>query len=594
MSGAGLVLDGLTRRFGAAVALDGLSVRIADGGIVGLVGPDGAGKSTLMRLVAGLLRPDAGRVTLDGRDCATEAEALRTAIAYMPQSRGLWTDLSVIENLRLIADLRGVPAGERSARIERMLDSTGLAPFRDRLAGRLSGGMAQKAALACALIRPPRLVLLDEPSVGVDPISRRELWALVRELAGDGVPVLWSTAYLDEAERCDRVLLLDRGRLIGDGAPGDFTGALEDRCLRLTVARDRRLSAQARAARDPALVDAVLRGGHLDLVLAEDAPAPDAAALAPDDPQARIEPRAPRFEDAFVAALAAARRPAAPASSPAPSDDGPPRAGAPRPAARERDGGEALAVDRLVKRFGDFTAVDGVSFSVGRGEIFGLIGPNGAGKSTIFKMLCGLLPPSDGAARVAGIALRDSPAAARGRIGYMAQAFSLYGRLSVRRNLDFFAGAYGLPRAEARRRRDRALAEFGLAEVAGSRAGALPPGYRQRLSLAAALMHDPEILFLDEPTSGVDPPTRREFWLRIAAMADRGVTVMVTTHFLDEADYCDRLAVIYRGRLLALETPDALKAGAATAERPEPDVEDAFVALIEESDRRAAGGRSAA
>jgi len=342
------------------------------------------------------------------------------------------------------------------------------------------------------------------------------------------------------------------------------------------------------------VIDAVLHGGRLDLVTAVGTDPPAASDLLPGGdgsaPAAGdVKPRAPRFEDAFVAALADSRR----RGSSAPRPDA-----ASRPAedvggpARPAEGKDetAIAARGLTRRFGSFTAVDDVTFSVGRGEVFGLLGPNGAGKSTIFKMLCGLLPPSGGEATVDGVDLRRSAAAARARLGYMAQHFSLYAGLTVRQNLDFFAGAYGLSRRHARDRQAALSAEFGLDKVAETPAGALPLGYKQRLSLAAAILHDPPILFLDEPTSGVDPLTRREFWLSIAAMADAGTTVLVTTHFMDEADYCDRLAVIYRGRLLALETPDGLKDRFAGDEAPRPSIEDAFVALIEESEAADGGG----
>lgn len=587
--GDAVVLDTVVMRYGKGPpALDGVSARLPRGRITGLVGPDGAGKSTLMRLIAGLIGARQGTVTVLGRPVPEEAEAVRARLGYMPQGGGLYTDLTVAENLTLFADLKTLPPGERQARFDRLLGFTGLAPFTGRPAGKLSGGMAQKLGLACALVRAPELLLLDEPSVGVDPISRRELWRMVRDLAGEGLAVVWSTAYLDEAERCDSVLMLDRGRLLGSGPPGDATEPLEGRCWSLEVGPQARRRAQATAYRTEGVIDAVLHGGRLDLVTAEGADPPAASDLLPEGDASApaagdVKPRAPRFEDAFVAALANSRRRGSNAPRPdaasRPAED----AGGPARPAEGQDE-TAIAARGLTRRFGSFTAVDDVTFSVGRGEVFGLLGPNGAGKSTIFKMLCGLLPPSGGEATVDGVDLRRSAAAARARLGYMAQHFSLYAGLTVSQNLDFFAGAYGLSRRHARDRQAALSAEFGLDEVAETPAGALPLGYKQRLSLAAAILHDPPILFLDEPTSGVDPLTRREFWLSIAAMADAGTTVLVTTHFMDEADYCDRLAVIYRGRLLALETPDGLKDRFAGDEAPRPSIEDAFVALIEESE----------
>jgi ABC-2 type transport system ATP-binding protein len=424
--------------------------------------------------------------------------------------------------------------------------------------------MKQKLGLACCLVARPRLLLLDEPSVGVDPVSRRELWRIVEGLAKEGVSVVWSTAYLDEAERCDEVLLLDAGKLIGVGTPGHFMAAVDGRSFLVTVAPVEKRTLQRTLRSEPGVADASIQGSAVRLVLDPDAALP--ARLADI-----AKPAGPRFEDAFIALLRQAGR-----SRPS---------GRPRLAVA-RAGGEGAAIEtrNLVRRFGDFLAVDDVTFSVARGEIFGLLGPNGAGKSTVFRMLCGLLVPSSGEAQVASMDLTRGRAAARARIGYMAQHFSLYGELSVRQNLEFFGGAYGLRGPRLAERIDWVLERFELQAVAAGRAGDLPLGYKQRLALGAALIHKPEVLFLDEPTSGVDPLTRREFWERIGELADEGVSVLVTSHFMDEAEYCDRLAIIYRGRMIAMGTPDALKAANATPDRPEPSLEDAFVRLIEISD----------
>jgi ABC-2 type transport system ATP-binding protein len=319
-------------------------------------------------------------------------------------------------------------------------------------------------------------------------------------------------------------------------------------------------------AADPAVLDAVVEGDALRVVLREGARAP-----------AGLDPVAPRLEDAFVALLTPAPPPQ---PSPAGAGEGALNS-LPREAGEGRAGGAAITVSDLVRCFGAFTAVDHVSFSVRRGEIFGLLGPNGAGKSTIFRMLCGLLRPSAGAARVAGADLLRAPAEARARIGYMAQRFSLYAELSVQENLRFFARVYGLHRGAQSRAIDAALASFDLGGMAASVAGELPLGLKQRLALAAALLHGPDILFLDEPTSGVDPLTRREFWARIGALADGGVTVLVTSHFMDEAEYCDRLGIVNQGRLAAVDTPAALRARVRSASLPDPTLEDAFIALVQ-------------
>jgi len=549
-------------------ALDGVSAQAARGAVTGLIGPDGAGKTTLMRLVAGLLRPDAGRIEALGIDVARDPRAAQARIGYMPQRFGLYEDLSVRQNLDLYADLQGVPAAERPARYAELLRMTALGPFADRRAGRLSGGMKQKLGLACTLVRAPELLLLDEPTVGVDPVSRRELWRIIDHLTRETrTSVLFSTAYLDEAERCETVLLLYEGRLIDRGPPGAFAARSAGRSYYASAAVDRR-RLQERLARAPGVVDSVIQGSRVRVVTTEAKP-PDAAALVSDLPGLAFAPTPPRFEDSFVAELSdggarerAAAAPRPPTRPPAPRED-------------------VIAVDHLTRRFGDFVAVDAISFRVAQGEIFGLLGANGAGKSTTFRMLCGLLTPTGGALKVAGFDLRKAAAPARARIGYMAQKFSLYGDLSVERNLRFFSSVYGLYGQRQRARLDWAIEEFGFADRLAANARDLPLGFKQRLALACALMHEPEILFLDEPTSGVDPLARREFWRRINALAERGVTALVTTHFMEEAEYCDRLAIMAQGAVLAEGAPDAIKAAARTLDRPDPTMEEAFIAMIE-------------
>jgi ABC-type multidrug transport system ATPase subunit len=565
-----VLAENLTKRFpgAAAPAVDGLSARVEPGQVTGLVGPDGAGKTTLLRLFDGLLLPSAGAVKVCGFDTCTQLPLIREAVSYMPQRFGLYEDLSVRENLDLYADLRGVVGDEREEAYRRLLDFTGLAPFTGRLAGKLSGGMKQKLGLACALIRAPRLLLLDEPSVGVDPISRRELWRMVYDLADRGIGVVWSTAYLDEAERCAAVITLSEGKVLHAGPPGELTDRMRDRTF-LVRGADNRRRVLAAALKRPEVVDGVVQGGSVRVVVKAGAEAPDAAVLGADG--AEVVETPPRFEDAFVDLLGG----------------GPKGESALARGHREPPTGTAAVVEAegLTKRFGTFTAVDHVGFRIGRGEIFGLLGPNGAGKSTTFKMLCGLLKPTAGSARVAGYDLYRAGGAARARLGYMAQKFSLYGDLSSRQNLDFFAGVYGLSGDRRREAVDRLSAALGLVPYLDTNAGLLPLGFKQRLALACAVLHDPPVLFLDEPTSGVDPLTRREFWAHINAMVDRGVTVLVTTHFLDEAEYCDRIGLVYTGKVIAHGSPDDLKERARAPDRPDPTLEDAFVALVEASDR---------
>lgn len=566
---AAVVIDGVRKRFGETEALRGIDAQILSGRLTGLVGPDGAGKTTLIRILAGLMAPDAGRVTLAGLDVVADSDAIHAVTGYMPQRFGLYEDLSVMENMRLYARLRGMDADRHADTFERLLEFTRLAPFTQRLAGKLSGGMKQKLGLSCALMGRPTVLLLDEPSVGVDPVSRQDLWRMVQELTDDGMAVVWSTAYLDEAERCASVLLLNDGKLEFAGPPRDLTDRLAGRGFRLTGVDDERRAVLARALDLESVGDGVIQGAAVRVVLRDEAGRGELDALAADV-GAEIEPVRPRFEDAFVDLLGGGPGGTSPLAE--------------RMEPVELEEEVAVSCRHLTKRFGAFTATDDVSFEVARGEIFGLLGPNGAGKSTTFKMLCGLLEPTAGEARVVGHDLRHASGEAKNRLGYMAQKFSLYGLLSVRQNLELFAGVYGLEGGRKRRRIDQMIDTFHLERYLAASPDALPLGFKQRLALACSLMHRPPVLFLDEPTSGVDPLTRREFWTHINGLVRKGVTVMVTTHFMDEAEYCDRVALMYRARVIALDTPDALKRSVAGAEHPDPTMEDAFIHLIERAD----------
>ncbi len=581
-------------------ALAEVSLAVQPGQVTGLIGPDAAGKTTLMRLAAGLLLPDSGQMTVLGLDAGRDALQVQAALGYMPQRFGLYEDLTVQENLDLYADLQGVAKSERPARYHDLMHMTGLTSFTGRLARRLSGGMKQKLGLACTLVRPPRLLLLDEPTVGVDPVSRRELWAIVDRLVQEqGMSVLLSTAYLDEAERCAEVILLHEGRVLDQGKPQAMSAALTGRTWAVSVPGRRQRDVQRDLAQTPGVVDALVLGSHVRLVTA---PAWQAHALAQQSglAQAQIQASPPRFEDVFVDLLATDRGRHEPATrSPEERSESGERGGSvlsrtqpvgflratAAPSLSAGVGTTAvIQVRNLERRFGDFRAVDNISFSVQRGEIFGLLGANGAGKSTTFRMLCGLLPASAGELQVAGLDLRHAASVARAKIGYMSQKFSLYGNLSVAQNLEFFASAYGLSKAQRRERMAWAMAEFKLADYRDQLSGDLPLGYKQRLAMACALMHQPEILFLDEPTSGVDPLARREFWQRINALARDGVTVLVTTHFMEEAEYCDRLAIMAAGKILAMDTPAAIKAPFRHAQH-EPSLEDAFIALVQAAEQ---------
>jgi len=566
-------IDGVSKTFGTGTpALDQITASIKGGEITGLVGPDGAGKTTLIRLMTGLLLPDAGALSVLGFDTRRDAAGIQAAIGYMPQRFGLYEDLSVGENLDLYADLRGLPKAERASVFDELLTFTDLKRFTERLAGKLSGGMKQKLGLACALLKKPRLLLLDEPGVGVDPISRRDLWKMVKDLTQEGIGVVWSTAYLDEAEACTRVLLLNQGKLLFTGEPQELTARVEGRVFKVTGIEGRRRPLLASMLDQPGVIDGVIQGEAIRLVIAEKT---NRNTLRGDlAKSAKIAAAQPRFEDAFVDMLGG----------------GPGGRSKLAEATRPRDDTNPHVIEArgLTKRFGDFTAAQDITFDIKRGEIFGLLGPNGAGKSTTFKMLCGLLKPSAGEGRVAGFDLRRDSAEARNRLGYMAQKFSLYGDLSVAQNLDFFAGVYGL-RGQQKRDKIKLVTEiFDFTSHAGQSAKDLPLGLKQRLALACAVMHEPEALFLDEPTSGVDPITRREFWTHINGLVEKGVTVLVTTHFMDEAEYCDRISLIYRGRSIALGSPDDLKARVASHDNPDPTMEDAFIALVQGSEAEAA------
>lgn len=553
----------------SALALDAISGVIPKGRIMGLVGPDGAGKTTLIRLMTGLMLPSTGFIKVVGHDTRTEAAELQPLIGYMPQKFGLYEDLSVEQNMNLYADLRGLPKRQHKEVFDRLLTFTGLRTFADRLARNLSGGMKQKLGLACALINQPILLLLDEPSVGVDPISRRELWQMVHNLIDQGISVVWSTSYLDEAERCHSVMLLNEGRLLFSGRPQELTQRVQGRTFELTHLAGRRRLLLKSLLQRPDVQDGVVQGSNIRLLLTEGAHMPEAKALHAGA-EALLEATPPRFEDAFIDALGGV--------------PGEPSPLAERTTEIPANSQPVVEARGLIKRFGTFTAAYDITFSVRRGEIFGLLGPNGAGKTTTFKMMCGLLIPTAGEAFVSGLHLQAASSEARAHIGYMAQKFSLYLNLSVYQNLWFFSGVYNLKGAHRQQVVEEMIATFNLKPYLEESADTLPLGFKQRLALACAVMHQPSVLFLDEPTSGVDPLTRREFWNHMNGLVEKGVTVMVSTHFMDEAEYCDRVALVYRSRIIALDTPDALKAAVQSKALPNPTLEDAFLTLIQQHD----------
>ena len=548
----------LIKTFGKITALDNLSLNIEKGKITGLIGADGAGKTTLLRTIIGLLIPDKGDISTLGFNPVTQKDELTPLIGYMPQKFGLYEDLTVIENLMLYADLKGIeigvngdnkvngnepltrirnsltlkrllplPHGARGEvppvnAIEKMLEFTKLAPFQDRLAGALSGGMKQKLGLACTLLGNPEFLLLDEPSVGVDPISRRDLMQMVREMITPETTVLWSTAYLDEAHSFDTAVVIDKGKVIYEGKP------------------------HALAATPQEFEEKVieLMGGY-------------------------------KKEESLIAKNYDYKAPEVELT---------------------------VEADHLEKKYGNFYAVKNNTFKIKKGEIFGLLGPNGAGKSTSFKMMCGLAKPTNGTARIMGIDITKDPEKARSNLGYMAQKFSLYGSLTVQENLEFFASAYGIKFKNRSSKVQEIIEVFDLKDYANQKSEELPLGLKQRLSMACALIHNPPVLFLDEPTSGVDVITRRDFWNHITSLAKKGVTILVTTHFMDEAEYCDRISLFYKGETIALGTPEELKRKAMElnpspqpsparrsirrGEGELPNMEETFIRLIKESEAK--------
>lgn len=569
-------------------ALQGINMQIKTGQLTALVGPDGAGKTTFLRLIAGLYKPTAGSLEVLGMDVAKDPQSVQDRISYMPQKFGLYEDLSIQENLDLYADLHGVPMNVRKERFARLLKITDLARFTERPAGKLSGGMKQKLGLACTLVRSPELLLLDEPSVGVDPLSRRDLWSIIEQLVREeNLSVILSTAYMDEAERCHEVYVMLDGQVLKQGTPDELTAQAQAQTWQVKPRPDMKARVLQAHLLDNQhyIADAVPKGDVVRFITRTESPSLPADLL----PKGVVaEPRAAELEDAFMLLLHEAKHIqktvlaqenlALDPSITLIENSDPPQVKTEQNVKQQLEK-PVIVVKDLVRTFGDFTAVASTSFDVSRGEIFGLLGPNGAGKTTTFRMLCGLLPASSGMLEVAGMNLRTARAQARAKIGYVSQKFALYGNLSVLDNLKFFGGAYGLSGKQLKQQIDKALLQFELKPHAKS--GDLPNGFKQRLSMAAALLHQPEIVFLDEPTSGIDPLARRSFWYTIGELANQGMTIIVTTHFMEEAEYCDRIAIQDAGKLLAIGTPQQIRG--MTQLEGVNDINSAFIAIVEQS-----------
>ncbi|MDE1993053.1 MAG: ribosome-associated ATPase/putative transporter RbbA [Rhizobiaceae bacterium] len=506
MSEPAVRLVSVSHHYGKLAALDGINLEIPAGCMAGLIGPDGVGKSTLLGLAAGVTKIQQGHIEVLGGDMkqARHRREVCARIAYMPQGlgRNLYPTLSVAENLDFFGRLFGQASRQRRDRMDELLRMTGLLPFRDRPAGKLSGGMKQKLGICASLLHDPDLLILDEPTTGIDPLSRRQFWELIDRIRGQrpSMSVIVATAYMEEAERFDWLAALNSGRLMATGSPADIMG----------------------------------NTGKTSL---------EAAFMA-------LMPGTEQSQSAIVV---------------------PPRA--------DTTDGPAIEADDLTRRFGDFVAVDHVSFRIAKGEIFGFLGSNGSGKSTTMKMLTGLLPASEGTAKLFGEPLKAGDIETRKRVGYMSQAFSLYGELTVRQNLVLHARLFALPAEEIEPRVAEMLSQYDLAEVADKRPDELPLGIRQRLQLAAAVLHRPEMLILDEPTSGVDPAARDAFWRSLITLSRRdGVTIFLSTHFMNEAERCDRISLMHQGRVLAIGSPAEL-----CAKRGKATLEDTFIDVLMEA-----------
>jgi ABC-2 type transport system ATP-binding protein len=537
----------LTKRYDELEAVRKINFQVRQGEIFGLIGPDGAGKTTTFQILAGVMEATSGLADIFGRP----AREMRSQTGYLTQTFSLYPDLTVAENIRYCGDLRRIEPQAILDRGQQYLRMFDMHRFSDRLAGKLSGGMRQKLSLICALVPQPHILLLDEPTTGVDPVSRREFWDVLAHLSSDGLTILVATPYLDEAERCHRIGFMHQGEILQIGTSTEICASLDAKRIELRTPDPRKteriLSAQSGPGKE--ILDVQRFGDRLDLLVRD-----------PDTEQKRVAEQLsragvtidemhvdqPTLENTFVARLRALGLKAETAEFPARHDHSNLR------------GKVAIGATNLIKQFGEFTAVHNVSLQIRNGEVYGLLGANGAGKTTTIRMLCGLLDPTGGAMELAGAQdLRTE--AVRKRIGYMSQKFSLYDDLSIRQNLDFFAGVYGVPDVEREEKIRWVLSFSGLEGKQDQITGSLPGGWKQRVAFGAAIMHEPDILFLDEPTSGVDPLARRAFWTMINRLADGGAAILVTTHYLEEAEQCNRLGMMVAGELVAEGTPSGIK-----------------------------------
>ena len=480
-------VNSLSKGYGKVQALRDVSFSVGRGEVFGIIGPDGAGKTSLYRILCSLLLPDDGTASVDGYDVVSGMKEIRRRVGYMPGRFSLYQDLTVEENLRFFATLFGTTVEENYDSIKAIY--TQIEPFRKRRAGALSGGMKQKLALCCALVHQPSVLFLDEPTTGVDPVSRKEFWKMLSQLKEREITIVASTPYLDEVRKCERVAFLSEGRIRGIGTPDEI----------LTTFRD---------IFNPPAIEKLEAG--------------------------------------------------------------------------TKSNENAIEVEHLVKAFGSFHAVDDISFTVRKGEIFGFLGANGAGKTTAMRMLTGLSQPTDGNGKVAGFDIRTEYEQIKKHIGYMSQKFSLYEDLTVAENIRLFAGIYGMDDGEIRRKTTDLLDRLDFSAHRNTLVSSLPLGWKQKLAFSVSIFHDPHVVFLDEPTGGVDPATRRQFWELIYDAAKQGITVFVTTHYMDEAEYCDRISIMVDGKIKALGTPEELK-----QKLGQPDMDHVFTFLARQATRSA-------
>jgi drug efflux transport system ATP-binding protein len=537
----------LWKRYGTVEAVRGIGFDVERGEIFGLIGADGAGKTTTFQILAGVMEASSGIAQISGK----RARDARSETGYLTQAFSLYLDLSVMENIRYVGQLRHVPDLEIEERGHRYLRTFDMDLFSSRLAGQLSGGMKQKLSLVCALVAEPNILLLDEPTTGVDPVSRREFWDTVAHLAAEGLTVLVATPYLDEAERCHRVALIHLGEIRQIGTPDEIRSSLKVQRIELRTPRLREALDALWEAGSSEIFDVQRFGDRIDLLSHEPEQAErDVKTILGERglPVEDLRVDEPTLENTFVATLRALG--GEPDSEPFPS----------RHDHSGLRGEIAIGATNLTKQFGSFTAVRNVSLNVRYGEIYGLLGANGAGKTTTIKMLCGLVEPTLGVMQLAGETGSLRSTSVRQQIGYMSQKFSLYNDLTIDENLDFFAGVYGVPREEREEKKSWVLRFSGLEEKQHQLTASLPGGWKQRVAFGSAIMHEPPIVFLDEPTSGVDPLARRLFWQMINHLADAGTAVLVTTHYLEEAEQCNRLGLMVAGELLLEGTPTEMKA----------------------------------